>query len=185
MCESNSLQRIVAMDCSRKQLHAVQLVIMHLTTMANGCNVYLSRKPCTECAKCLVQGKTYTLQNHSLQNSSFPLSPSPKLLVLAVEMKISLILNQVHLFFHIIGNEDCEAILKVMSSTHGRPGQWRRVPNTCLPMSFQRCCSTCWCYSRILCSMQDSSNCNSLWLKIMRLMQMIEWLSHRQLNLTS
>ncbi|XP_032893669.1 uncharacterized protein LOC116983886 isoform X2 [Amblyraja radiata] len=56
MCESNSLQRIVAMDCSRKQLHAVQLVIMHLTTLANGCNVYLSRKPCTECAKCLVQG---------------------------------------------------------------------------------------------------------------------------------
>ncbi|XP_032894270.1 cytidine and dCMP deaminase domain-containing protein 1-like [Amblyraja radiata] len=56
MCESTSIQRIVAMDCSRKQLHAVQLVMMNLTTMAKGCNVYLSRKPCTECAKCLVQG---------------------------------------------------------------------------------------------------------------------------------
>ncbi|XP_067907191.1 uncharacterized protein [Heterodontus francisci] len=56
ICESDSIQRIVAMDCSRKKLHAVQLVMMNLTTRTRGCSVYLSRKPCTDCAKCLVQG---------------------------------------------------------------------------------------------------------------------------------
>ncbi|XP_072915025.1 uncharacterized protein [Hemitrygon akajei] len=56
VCESSSVQKIVAMDCSRKKLHAAQLVTMHLSKAITGCNVYLSRKPCTECAKCLVQG---------------------------------------------------------------------------------------------------------------------------------
>uniref|UniRef100_UPI00398F4415 uncharacterized protein n=1 Tax=Pristiophorus japonicus TaxID=55135 RepID=UPI00398F4415 len=61
ICESDSIQRIVAMDCSRKQLHAVQLVMMNLTMRTRGCNVYLSRKPCTECAKWLVQGEVLSV----------------------------------------------------------------------------------------------------------------------------
>ncbi|XP_062914384.1 uncharacterized protein LOC134351730 isoform X1 [Mobula hypostoma] len=61
VCESSSVQRIVAMDCSRKKLHAAQLVTMHLSKAITGCNVYLSRKPCTECAKCLVQGGVHSI----------------------------------------------------------------------------------------------------------------------------
>ncbi|XP_038636936.1 uncharacterized protein LOC119955119 isoform X2 [Scyliorhinus canicula] len=56
ICDSDSIQRVVMMDCSREQLHAAQLVMMNLTTRAKSCDVYLSRKPCTDCAKCLVQG---------------------------------------------------------------------------------------------------------------------------------
>ncbi|XP_072341559.1 cytidine and dCMP deaminase domain-containing protein 1-like [Scyliorhinus torazame] len=56
ICDSDSIQRVMMMDCSREQLHAAQLVMMNLATRARGCNVYLSRKPCTDCAKCLVQG---------------------------------------------------------------------------------------------------------------------------------
>ncbi|XP_038636940.1 uncharacterized protein LOC119955119 isoform X4 [Scyliorhinus canicula] len=55
ICDSDSIQRVVMMDCSREQLHAAQLVMMNLTTRAKSCDVYLSRKPCTDCAKCLVQ----------------------------------------------------------------------------------------------------------------------------------
>ncbi|XP_032894269.1 cytidine and dCMP deaminase domain-containing protein 1-like [Amblyraja radiata] len=94
VCESTSIQRIVAMDCSRKQLHAVQRVMMNLTTMAKGCNVYLSRKPCTECAKCLVQGKTYFTKSLTSEQF-FSTVPFPNVLLLAVGMKMSLILNQV------------------------------------------------------------------------------------------
>ncbi|XP_038637139.1 uncharacterized protein LOC119955203 [Scyliorhinus canicula] len=64
ICDSDSIQRVVMMDCSREQLHAAQLVMVNLTTRARDCDVYLSRKPCTDCAKCLVQGKTQTLINH-------------------------------------------------------------------------------------------------------------------------
>ncbi|XP_072341554.1 uncharacterized protein [Scyliorhinus torazame] len=64
ICDSDSIQRVMMMDCSREQLHAAQLVMVNLTSRARGCDVYLSRKPCTDCAKCLVQGKTQTLINH-------------------------------------------------------------------------------------------------------------------------
>ncbi|XP_038637199.1 cytidine and dCMP deaminase domain-containing protein 1-like isoform X2 [Scyliorhinus canicula] len=64
ICDSDSIQRVVMMDCSREQLHAAQLVMVNLTTRARDCDVYLSRKPCTDCAKCLVQGKTQALINH-------------------------------------------------------------------------------------------------------------------------
>ncbi|XP_078423670.1 uncharacterized protein LOC144696327 [Cetorhinus maximus] len=74
ICESDSIQRLVVMDCSREQLHAAQLVMTNLTTRARGCNVYLSRKPCTDCAKCLVQGGVRSVlfwpkdPEYSLQN---------------------------------------------------------------------------------------------------------------------
>ncbi|XP_054843844.1 cytidine and dCMP deaminase domain-containing protein 1-like isoform X2 [Eublepharis macularius] len=57
ICEGDKFQRIIAMDCSSKSLHAVQKVLLRLPNELRGCNVYLSRKPCIDCVKFLVQAQ--------------------------------------------------------------------------------------------------------------------------------
>ncbi|XP_051475149.1 cytidine and dCMP deaminase domain-containing protein 1-like [Apus apus] len=56
VCESDKLQKIVAMSFSKSGLHAVQQIILYLPSSLRGCTVYLSRKPCTTSTTFLIQG---------------------------------------------------------------------------------------------------------------------------------
>ncbi|XP_059832415.1 cytidine and dCMP deaminase domain-containing protein 1-like [Hypanus sabinus] len=47
---------IVAIECSRNGLHAVEQVLLSSPRSLHGCTVYLSRYPCIICAKLLIQG---------------------------------------------------------------------------------------------------------------------------------
>ena len=49
--------RIVAMDCSRNGVHAAARVLINFPDKVKGCNVYMSRKPCSFCVKLLVQAE--------------------------------------------------------------------------------------------------------------------------------
>ena len=48
---------ILAADCSRDGVHAVARLLMKHSDKAEGCKVFVSRKPCPFCAKLLVQSK--------------------------------------------------------------------------------------------------------------------------------
>ncbi|XP_065490154.1 cytidine and dCMP deaminase domain-containing protein 1-like [Caloenas nicobarica] len=56
ICESDRVQKIVAMSFSKPGLHAVQQIIHCLPSSLRNCTVYLSRKPCTTCTTFLIQG---------------------------------------------------------------------------------------------------------------------------------
>ncbi|KAK1168913.1 hypothetical protein AOXY_G9806 [Acipenser oxyrinchus oxyrinchus] len=57
ICEPNKPKWIVTIDCSRKKLHAAQQALLNLPNAVKGCEVFLSKKPCSTCAKLLIQGK--------------------------------------------------------------------------------------------------------------------------------
>ncbi|XP_053114433.1 cytidine and dCMP deaminase domain-containing protein 1-like isoform X2 [Hemicordylus capensis] len=57
VCESDKLHKVVVMCCSTETLHAVQQVIVNNHTTLHKCVIYLSRKPCSECTKLLIQGE--------------------------------------------------------------------------------------------------------------------------------
>ncbi len=48
---------VYAVDCSRDGVHAVQRLLMKHPGKAEGCKMFMSRKPCPTCAKLLVQAK--------------------------------------------------------------------------------------------------------------------------------
>ncbi len=48
---------VYAADCSRDGVHAVQRLLMKYCGKAEGCKMFVSRKPCPTCAKLLVQAK--------------------------------------------------------------------------------------------------------------------------------
>ncbi len=48
---------VCAADCSRDGVHAVQRLLMKHYDKAEGCKMFVSRKPCAMCAKLLVQAK--------------------------------------------------------------------------------------------------------------------------------
>ncbi|OPJ80619.1 hypothetical protein AV530_010890 [Patagioenas fasciata monilis] len=56
ICESDRVQKIVAMSFSKPGLHAIEQIIHCLPSSLRNCTVYLSRKPCTTCATFLIQG---------------------------------------------------------------------------------------------------------------------------------
>ncbi|KAM6425298.1 cytidine and dCMP deaminase domain-containing protein 1-like [Rhynochetos jubatus] len=56
ICESDKVHKIVALSFSKSGLHAVQQIIRCLPSCLRDCTVYLSRKPCTTCTACLIQG---------------------------------------------------------------------------------------------------------------------------------
>ena len=49
--------RVLAADCSRDDVHGVARVMINHCGMLEGCKVFISRKPCSLCAKLLVQSK--------------------------------------------------------------------------------------------------------------------------------
>ncbi|XP_058883048.1 uncharacterized protein LOC131737514 [Acipenser ruthenus] len=53
----DKMKRIVTMDCSRNELHAVEVVMMNFPRSLKGGNVFLSRKPCYRCTQLLIQGE--------------------------------------------------------------------------------------------------------------------------------
>ncbi|XP_061494728.1 uncharacterized protein LOC133390330 isoform X5 [Rhineura floridana] len=55
ICEGLKFERIVAMDCSTENLHAVQKALLRLPDEQKGRQVFLSRIPCISCVKFLVQ----------------------------------------------------------------------------------------------------------------------------------
>ncbi|CAB4017774.1 cytidine and dCMP deaminase domain-containing 1-like [Paramuricea clavata] len=48
---------VLAADCSRDDVHAVARLLMKHCDKAKGCKIFMSRKPCSFCAKLLVQSK--------------------------------------------------------------------------------------------------------------------------------
>ncbi|XP_074839896.1 cytidine and dCMP deaminase domain-containing protein 1-like isoform X2 [Carettochelys insculpta] len=57
ICEANKPKRIITMDCSTKELHAVPKALLRFPNALRGCEVYLSRMPCISCAKLLIQAQ--------------------------------------------------------------------------------------------------------------------------------
>ncbi|XP_019400193.1 PREDICTED: cytidine and dCMP deaminase domain-containing protein 1-like [Crocodylus porosus] len=57
ICEAEKPKRIITMDCSTSELHAVPKALLRLPNAVKGCEVYLSRMPCLSCAKFLVQAQ--------------------------------------------------------------------------------------------------------------------------------
>ncbi|XP_035749908.1 cytidine and dCMP deaminase domain-containing protein 1-like [Egretta garzetta] len=57
VCEASKPKRIIAMDCSTGELHAVPKVLLRFPNALKGCEVYMSRMPCNNCAKLLVQAQ--------------------------------------------------------------------------------------------------------------------------------
>ncbi|XP_061494725.1 cytidine and dCMP deaminase domain-containing protein 1-like isoform X2 [Rhineura floridana] len=57
ICEGLKFERIVAMDCSTENLHAVQKALLRLPDEQKGRQVFLSRIPCISCVKFLVQAQ--------------------------------------------------------------------------------------------------------------------------------
>ncbi|XP_014374882.2 cytidine and dCMP deaminase domain-containing protein 1-like [Alligator sinensis] len=57
ICEAEKPKRIITMDCSTTELHAVPKALLRLPNAVRGCEVYLSRMPCLSCAKFLVQAQ--------------------------------------------------------------------------------------------------------------------------------
>ncbi|KAK2534861.1 hypothetical protein Q9233_003980 [Columba guinea] len=55
ICESDRVQKIVAMSFSKPGLHAIEQIIHCLPSSLRNCTVYLSRKPCTTCTTFLIQ----------------------------------------------------------------------------------------------------------------------------------
>ncbi|XP_034777901.2 uncharacterized protein LOC117414583 [Acipenser ruthenus] len=53
----DKMKRIVTMDCSRNELHAVEVVMMNFPRSLKGGNVFLSRKPCYRCTQFIIQGE--------------------------------------------------------------------------------------------------------------------------------
>ena len=49
--------RVLAADCSRDDVHGVARVMINHCGMLEGCKVFISRKPCSLCAKLLVQSR--------------------------------------------------------------------------------------------------------------------------------
>ena len=49
--------RVLAADCSRDNVHGVARVMTNHCGMLEGCKVFISRKPCSLCAKLLVQSR--------------------------------------------------------------------------------------------------------------------------------
>jgi deoxycytidylate deaminase len=48
---------VLAADCSRDGVHAVARLLMKHCDKAKGCKIFMSRKPCSFCAKLLVQSQ--------------------------------------------------------------------------------------------------------------------------------
>nr|XP_006114447.1 uncharacterized protein LOC102453956 isoform X2 [Pelodiscus sinensis] len=78
VCESDKIHKVVAMSCSRENLHAVQHVILNVPHSLSNCIVYLSRKPCSTCTTFLIQGSVSAIYY-------WPISPELKGEDLAVE----------------------------------------------------------------------------------------------------
>ncbi|KAJ7401149.1 cytidine and dCMP deaminase domain-containing protein 1-like protein [Pitangus sulphuratus] len=57
ICEASKPKRIIALDCSTKELHAVPKVLLRFPNALKGCEVYMSRMPCNNCATLLVQAQ--------------------------------------------------------------------------------------------------------------------------------
>ncbi|XP_067392171.1 cytidine and dCMP deaminase domain-containing protein 1-like isoform X3 [Emydura macquarii macquarii] len=57
ICEANKPKRIITMDCSTKDLHAVPKALLRFPNELRGGEVYLSRMPCISCAKLLSQAQ--------------------------------------------------------------------------------------------------------------------------------
>uniref|UniRef100_A0A8C8SUJ4 Cytidine and dCMP deaminase domain-containing protein 1 n=1 Tax=Pelusios castaneus TaxID=367368 RepID=A0A8C8SUJ4_9SAUR len=57
ICDANKPKRIITMDCSAKNLHAVPKALLKFPNALRGCEVYLSRMPCISCAKLLIQAQ--------------------------------------------------------------------------------------------------------------------------------
>ncbi|XP_026513331.1 cytidine and dCMP deaminase domain-containing protein 1-like isoform X1 [Terrapene carolina triunguis] len=57
ICEANKPKRIITMDCSTNDLHAVPKALLRFPNALKGCEVYLSRMPCISCAKLLIQAQ--------------------------------------------------------------------------------------------------------------------------------
>ncbi|KAM6284498.1 uncharacterized protein M6G45_003376 [Spheniscus humboldti] len=57
VCEASKPKRIVALGCSTEELHAVPTVLLRFPNALKGCEVYMSRMPCNNCAKLLVQAQ--------------------------------------------------------------------------------------------------------------------------------
>nr|XP_048685898.1 uncharacterized protein LOC125626659 isoform X4 [Caretta caretta] len=57
ICEANKPKRIITMDCSTEDLHAVPKALLRFPNALRGCEVYLSRMPCISCAKLLIQAQ--------------------------------------------------------------------------------------------------------------------------------
>lgn len=49
--------RVLAADCSRDGVHGVARVMINHSGKLEGCKVFVSRKPCSVCAKLLVQSR--------------------------------------------------------------------------------------------------------------------------------
>ncbi|KAM9171821.1 uncharacterized protein ACDP82_014191 isoform 2-T2 [Pangshura tecta] len=71
VCESDKIHKVVAMSCSRENLHAVQHVMLKVPCSLNNCTVYLSRKPCSTCTTVLIQGSVSSVYY-------WPMSPELK-----------------------------------------------------------------------------------------------------------
>ena len=65
---------VYAADCSRDGVHAVQRLLMNHYDKAEGCKMYMSRKPCPMCAKLLVQAKVQRVLFLPLQPEYYPSS---------------------------------------------------------------------------------------------------------------
>ncbi|XP_025940272.1 cytidine and dCMP deaminase domain-containing protein 1-like [Apteryx rowi] len=57
ICEASKPKKIIAVDCSTEDLHAVPKVLLRFPNVLKSCEVYLSRMPCNYCAKLLVQAQ--------------------------------------------------------------------------------------------------------------------------------
>ena len=63
---------IYAVDCSRDGVHAVQRLLMKHYDKAEGCKIFMSRKPCPMCTKLLVQAKVQRVLFLPLQPEYYP-----------------------------------------------------------------------------------------------------------------
>ena len=63
---------IYAADCSRDGVHAVQRLLMKHYDKAEGCKMFMSRKPCPMCAKLLVQAKVQRVLFLPLEPEYYP-----------------------------------------------------------------------------------------------------------------
>ncbi|XP_017660089.1 PREDICTED: cytidine and dCMP deaminase domain-containing protein 1-like [Lepidothrix coronata] len=57
VCEASKPKRIIALGCSTEELHAVPKVLLRFPNALKGCEVYMSRMPCNNCATLLVQAQ--------------------------------------------------------------------------------------------------------------------------------
>ncbi|XP_028402087.1 LOW QUALITY PROTEIN: cytidine and dCMP deaminase domain-containing protein 1-like [Dendronephthya gigantea] len=69
---------IFAADCSRDGAHAVARLLMQHSDKAEGCKIFVSRKPCPLCAKLLVQSKVKRVLYLPSEPEYYPLDKADK-----------------------------------------------------------------------------------------------------------